>query len=99
MTVYAIAFHLHAADDGESRERFLTAARSESVGPCWDVPEGFVMIASERSADELADALVAATGFDRRRDSLLVMNLSAGKGSAFRGQLGEPELLQLLALR
>lgn len=99
MTVYAIAFQFDADEPSEREQRFADRVRSLSAGPCWDTRSGFSMILSDLPTDDLADVLASDVGFDPRKDSLLVMNLSPRLGSAFRGRLGQPELLQLLALR
>ena len=101
MTVFAITFRITYDNEASYNKRYesLVDAIKASAGMYWDDPTSFFLITSDLTAPKLASHLVTTSYFDEEQDHLLVINLSATKGSAHRGKLIDQDLVPILKQR
>jgi hypothetical protein len=98
MALYAISFRVEHEDNYDDRYQSLVSAiKAQASGPAyWEETTSFVLLVSDKSPADLADAIVAASKFNANKDLLLGIHLSTNRGYAIRGHCTDKDVITLL---
>ena len=97
MAVYNVSFRIKQIGDHASRyESVVKCIRAEAIdGDTWEETTSFVVLKSDKSAQDLCDAIYFGSEFMPDWDKLLVVNLSV-KDQATKGAIDYPATLASL---
>jgi hypothetical protein len=100
MSVFNISFRIKQQGDHAKRyESVVAAIRKEAKGSTWEETTSFFILESDKSSQELCNAIYFGSEFMTDWDKLLVVNLSI-KFHATQGHIEYPNTLeQLMAAR